>query len=212
MRNTQNMTPPHNPPSFNATQKEMLYKTYNGLVANAVRWKLQGTRKEEIDDIISSVWYKMFEDDCARLKSFEERNDAQISTWLSRVAKNAAIDYLRKRKIEYLPLETIENENPRNYGFFDYIRGKSPDPLERLIARENRKEIILAVRSLPKIYRQVIYARFYQERSINDTAVIFGIADSTVYVRFFRGCMMLRKDLSQKEVEFEETCVAINLN
>ena len=82
---------------FDLREKERIFRTYGGLVEDAVVWMLSGFPKEEIEEVVSAVWLKLYARDCSRLKTFAGRNGARFPTWLVRVARNAAVDYLRRR-------------------------------------------------------------------------------------------------------------------
>lgn len=82
----------------------------------------------------------------------------------------------------------------------DTLRDPSPDPLDRLLAMEARKDILLAVRDLPKIYRRVVVARFYRGLEAAQTAVRHGVAEDTVYVRLSRAIDRLRRGLGRRRI------------
>ncbi len=194
---------------FDVSGLERIYTTYRGLVAEAVAWKLSGFPKEEIDEVASAVWAKLLADRCARLRGYCGRNGAAFPTWLAKVAKNAATDYLRKRRLSCVPLDAGRDDHDGGrrppYSPGDFLKDRSPDPLERLVAREARKEMLLAVRGLPKIYRQIVIARFYKGWDCARTAAVFGIDEDTVYVRLARAFAKLRKELGRRGMVLEDS-------
>ncbi len=179
-------------------EKERIYRTYRGLVAEVVSWKLAGVPRQEVEEVVSGLWAKLYACDCARIRTFGGRNGAMFPTWLTRVARNAAVDYLRRRRLVVVPLDPLcEDGNPCLSGSFLWDRS-APDPLERLIAREVRAEVVLAVKILPRIYRQVVCARFYKGRSAREIAAACGIDEDTVYVRLARAFAKLRRELERR--------------
>ncbi len=64
--------------------------------------------KYDIDDISQNVFMNLFANDCRVLKMYDG-NKAKFSTWLTIIARNAAIDYIRKKKSLTVSLEeTVE--------------------------------------------------------------------------------------------------------
>lgn len=176
---------------FDLRGKDRLFRKYGGLIEDAVSWSLTGLSREDVEEVVSVVWLKLYAEDCSRLKSFAGRNGASFATWLVRVARNAAMDYLRRR-----PAGRAVAVDDAAGGLPD----GEPGLLERMVARETRKEVVLALRSLPRIYRRVVYARFYRDWSVPATAAAFGIDEDTVYVRLSRAYARLRSTLERKEL------------
>ncbi len=62
----------------------------------------------DIDDISQNVFMNLFANDCRVLKMYDA-DKAKFSTWLTIIARNSAIDYIRKKKALTVSLdETIE--------------------------------------------------------------------------------------------------------
>lgn len=175
---------------------EQVYLSYRALVVEVAAWKLAGLPQEDVEEVVSSVWVKLLSNNAAALRGFEGRNGASLATWLSRVVKNAAADRLRARQGRFIPL-IEEGEARADARNGEFPRDPSPSPLERLLVREGRKQVLLAVRGLPKIYRAVVLARYYRRLSASSTAVRLGIAEETVYVRLARAFSKLRRKLGR---------------
>ena len=109
------------------------------------------------------------------------RGDASFSTWLHRIAVNAALDAVRRRA----PASPAPNEGP------------SLDPLadraERVEARERIQRAILA---LPIEQRVVVTLRDVQGWSYEEIAVIIEVPVGTVRSRLARGREALRVALA----------------
>lgn len=181
----------------NAGAKRELYETHRSLVSFVVSQKLRGLPTEEAEDVASALWAKLFDGRNGALAGFASR--AKFSTWLSKVALNAARDHLRRNRIEYVSLDEVRDGGEGTYTLHDVIGHRSPQPLDRLLARERRSEVSAAIRGLPKPYREVVFARFYREWTVPEIAQRFGIAEDTVYVRLHRAFRKLRKALGEHD-------------
>ena len=121
------------------------------------------------------------------------RSEYRFSTWLYKIAANASIDYLRKRRINALSLDrpmetkdgTVEIEVP-DYSFH---------PEHDLIRKQQRVSIEEAIDSLPKKYRDVIVYRHKDDKSYEEIADLLDIPVGTVKARIFRARELLKKKL-----------------
>jgi len=93
---------------------EILIKKYLKHIYNFVRHYINNNF--EAEDITQEVFVKMWKN----LKKFDERQ--QFKTWLFSIAKNASIDYLRKRKS--LPFSAFKDEYGNNF-LTDKLIGKN---------------------------------------------------------------------------------------
>jgi len=111
------------------------------------------------------------------------RGDASFSTWLHRIAVNAALDAVRRRPpASPAPLEGV---------------GVSLDPLADQAERvEARERIHRAIAALPLEQRVVVTLRDVQGWSYEEIAVIVEIPVGTVRSRLARGREALRAALA----------------
>ena len=70
---------------------EILYREHRGYVRAVIYWLV---REDTIDDIVQETFVKAW-------KNYGKFNhDSSVKTWLYRIARNCAIDYLRKENKE----------------------------------------------------------------------------------------------------------------
>ncbi len=117
----------------------------------------------------------------------------RFSTWLFRVAQNAAIDLLRKRRLKLVPMqrvgvygETREREFP----------SEERDPYQVLRNLERRDAIGAAIDSLTDEYRELIQLRHFAEMTYEEIAEFKGMPLGTVKNKLFRGRRMLKARLA----------------
>lgn len=115
-------------------------------------------------------------------------SEYKFSTWLYRIAHNAAVDHLRRNSLNAQSLET-ENED----GTYQLqIESSAPTPEQVRERSEWRKEINSVVKCLPSAYRQLIQLRHGQDMSYDEIAEITGLPLGTVKNRLFRAREMMR--------------------
>lgn len=120
-----------------------------------------------------------------------------FSTWLFRIAGNAAIDHLRRRKVRPLPLEIPVGEDGESR--VAEPRESRPDPLEDLTRRRLREALAAAIDRLPDDYRELISLRHYGEMPYEEIAELKGMPLGTVKNKLFRARQALR-DLLPKDI------------
>jgi RNA polymerase sigma-70 factor (ECF subfamily) len=134
-------------------------------------------------DVTQEVFIKVY-------NSLEKYSPAyKFSTWLYRIAHNAAVDHLRRT-----PSGTQSLEAQNADGSYEFqIESRSPSPEQDQQRREWRTEIEAAVRCLPPVYRDLILLRHSKDLSYDEIAQVTGLPLGTVKNRLFRAREMMRQ-------------------
>lgn len=115
--------------------------------------------------------------------------DYKFSTWLYRIAHNAAIDHIRRNSRKE---QSIEAENSE--GTYQLqLESKRPNPEEDRQRSEWRTEIESVVQCLPAAYRELIVLRHGKDLSYVEIAEITSLPLGTVKNRLFRAREMMRE-------------------
>jgi RNA polymerase sigma-70 factor (ECF subfamily) len=146
---------------------------------------------EDARDVTQDVFIKVY----GALDSFDPR--FKFSTWLFRIAGNAAIDHLRRRRVRLLPLERPAGENGEARAV-DPPETR-PNPHEELPRRRLREALSVAIDRLPDDYRELISLRHYGEMPYEEIAELKGMPLGTVKNKLFRARQALR-DLLPKDI------------
>lgn len=113
----------------------------------------------------------------------------KFSTWLYRIAHNAAIDHMRRNSQN---TQSIETENAE--GTYELqIESSLPSPETERERSEWRTEIETVVKCLPAAYRDLILLRHSNDLSYDEIASITGLPLGTVKNRLFRAREMMRE-------------------
>lgn len=139
---------------------------------------------EDARDVTQEVFLKVY----GALDSYDPRY--KFSTWLFRIAGNAAIDHLRRRKVRALPLELpVDDEGQERR---TDPKESRPDPLEELTRSRLRKALDEAIERLPDEYRELISLRHYGELPYEEIAELKKMPLGTVKNKLFRARQALR--------------------
>lgn len=116
-------------------------------------------------------------------------SDYKFSTWLYRIAHNAAIDHIRRNSRKE---QSIEAENSE--GTYQLqLESDRPNPEQDRQRSEWRTEIESVVNCLPAAYRELIVLRHGKDLSYVEIAEITELPLGTVKNRLFRAREMMRE-------------------
>lgn len=141
-------------------------------------------------DVAQEVFIKVYNS----LSKFS--SEYKFSTWLYRIAHNAAVDYLRRNSVI---TQSIETEN--SDGTYQLqLESSSPTPEQDRERSEWRTEIDIVVRRLPSAYRELILLRHANDLSYDEIAEVTGLPLGTVKNRLFRAREMMRSLLIERGI------------
>ena len=145
---------------------------------------------QEAEDLTQEVFAKI----SRSLADF--RGESQISTWIYRIATNAALDKIRtssfqgRQKNDSITELELEIEDQDVSG-----EGKKPH-LDRQLVREEMNECIRSfIEKLPEDYKTVLILSEHESLKNRDIAAIVGISLDTVKIRLHRAKARLQKEL-----------------
>jgi len=167
---------------------ETLCKQSTGTVFRVARRMMRNN--EDAEDVVQESFQQAF----IHLKSFN--GDSRFSTWLSRIAINAALMKLRKKR-HLWDVSLDDSAETEESSFRIDVEDQGLNP-EQLYAEKERQRILSeAMNDLKPGLRQAIELREIDERSTEETAQIMGISVGAVKARVFHGRRKLRERLKR---------------
>ena len=140
---------------------------------------------QDVQDLAQEALLRIYRS----LSSFREQ--ANFDTWAYRIATNACIDELRRRKrSELLSMEALQEAGHE-------LPSQAPCPEEAAIRRENLEELQRAILQLPADQRAAVVLRDVQGLSYEQVANALDLNLNTVKSRICRGRQRLQGILSQ---------------
>ena len=143
---------------------------------------------EDAEDIVQQSFYKAF----AHLSQFQ--GESSFSTWLTRIAINEALMFLRRRGAA----REVSNDDMRDAkgsAASMEMPDSKADPETRCSQREEARILSQAVRNLRPVLRTTIVLSELRELSTSETALRMGLSVGAVKARIFRGKRELRQEL-----------------
>jgi RNA polymerase sigma-70 factor (ECF subfamily) len=125
------------------------------------------------------------------------RGDAQVSTWLYRIAARACLRLRRKRKGEPARELSLEEFIPTSEGEFRLqVPTDGLTPEEALENKELKRALHQAIQKLPNKYRVVLVLRDMEELTAKEVGTIMGLNERAVKSRLHRARLFVRRELS----------------
>jgi RNA polymerase sigma-70 factor (ECF subfamily) len=138
----------------------------------------------EAEDLFQQTWLRVVD----KIRDFDPARN--FDAWLFTLARNLAIDHLRKIRPQSLDEPVCDDPTAETAG--DRLPSSEKLPFDRALAAERRSRIAEAVESLPVIYREVLALRFEEGMKIEEIARVAGIPLSTAKTRLRRSLEHLR--------------------
>lgn len=153
-------------------------------------------KREDAEDILQETFLTVIE----KLHTFDGRSS--FFTWVYRIATNASLMKLRKKKVIFQELKEDPEfqESVESRVFVDW----SQDPSINVFDKEVKQKIDEAIGKLSDIYRSVFVLRDMEGLSIKETSAILNITEENVKIRLRRARLYLRDYLSEY---FEERVI-----
>lgn len=145
---------------------QIVVKRYSARVFSLVVGIVRNRQRAE--EIVSDVFFKIYD----RIGDFKAKSG--LSTWIYRIAYNAAISDVRKKDIAYSSFTDVSFVNIAD----------DDDSYE--IKEENIRKMERAVETLPPLDRSLVRLYYWDDKSISDIADITGLSESNVKTRLFR--------------------------
>jgi RNA polymerase sigma-70 factor (ECF subfamily) len=125
---------------------------------------------EAAEDLCHDAFFRLYE------KDMVFPTPEEVTYWLIRVVKNAALNYSKRKERERRAYQRAFKEETRQ-----------PETGElHLVKKETREEVIDALNKLPDNLRAVLTLREYGEMNYREIGRVLGISEGNVKVRIFR--------------------------
>ncbi len=162
---------------------------YDAYQPRILRYLVRLVGEAEAEDLSQEVFVRVSQ----ALKTF--RGESQLSTWLYRIATNAAIDKIRTVSFQQnadlgLLDDSDETENK------DVWTGEESPSLEQQLVQKEMYECFLDfVKRLPPNYRTVVVLSELEQLPNKEIAGILGLSLEVVKIRLHRGKTRLLQEL-----------------
>jgi RNA polymerase sigma-70 factor (ECF subfamily) len=147
-----------------------------------VRYLLYLTgRREYAEDLAQETWVRVLQ------RGSQYNGRQRFDPWLFAIARNLAIDYLRKKR---KGVQTASLPNDRDAMLL--LPTSGPSPFEAAARSEDAIRLAGQLQILSPLYREALLLRFQEDLSLPEIAQVLGAPVTTVTSRIYRGLAALR--------------------
>ena len=147
---------------------------------------------DDAEDLTMEAFAKAFRN----LDRFKK--DYTFSTWLFRIATNNAIDFIRKKKLKTMSLNTTLSDDGGNSVNID-VEDDENNPQDEFIKSQRIEMVRFFVDKLPAKYRKLVQMRYFDELSYEEIAKELNKPLGTVKAQLHRSRELLFEIASGKE-------------
>lgn len=178
--------------SSNELEFEQIYAVFQTKIH---RFLIRMVGEYEAEDLTQEVFVRV----CQALKTF--RGESELSTWIYRIATNAAFDRLRSPSYQ----RTVQNCSANPFVESDETEledrnawtGEKVPLVEQQVYRKEMNDCVLDfINNLPEAYRTVLVLSEFEGLSNNEIAEILGVTLDTVKIRLHRSRERLMQELA----------------
>jgi RNA polymerase sigma-70 factor (ECF subfamily) len=146
---------------------------------------------QDAEDVLQESFMKAF----VHLNGFQERS--RFSSWLTRIAINSALMFLRKKRGH---LEISSDAMEDEFGVWNGwgLRDGAESPESRCARREREELLDRAIQALPPLLREVVQLSHGEDRTMKEIAQFLCISVPAVKSRLARAKTALRISLASR--------------
>jgi RNA polymerase sigma-70 factor, ECF subfamily len=164
-----------------------LVRRHESAIVNYVYWIV--LNEQDAMDVAQEVFLKVY-------LSLDKYNpDFKFSTWLYAIAKNAAIDFLRRSNSGWMVELDAQGDEDGKGEPIQLADTKAQLAEELLLQKEIGKKVDAALNSLPLQYREVLVLRYLEDFAYEEIAKLLKLPLGTVKNRLFRAREFLKERL-----------------
>lgn len=164
-----------------ARHKDRIYGYLVGMVRD----------REVANDLFQESMFRAIQAMHRRRGAYESQG--RWLAWTMRIARNAALDWLRARK-KFSDVDKFSNED-EGTSFWDRLPDQAPDASSLLNRADLWKEVEAAIEQLPPEQREVVLMRHQSELTFREIAELTDVSINTALGRMRYALINLRKVL-----------------
>jgi RNA polymerase sigma-70 factor (ECF subfamily) len=167
---------------FRERDMELLADLVERYQHRLVRYLLYLTgRREYAEDLAQETWIRVLQ------RGSQYNGRQRFDPWLFAIARNLAIDYLRKKR------KVVQTASlPDDRDAMLQLPSPGPSPFEAAARSEDAMSLAGRLQILSPLYREALLLRFQEDLSLAEMAQVLGAPTTTVTSRIYRGLAALR--------------------
>jgi RNA polymerase sigma factor (sigma-70 family) len=177
--------------------QDAFVRRFSNLIYQIVQSTLRGRnlplQKPDLEDLHNTVFVKLFEKKCKKLRQYQGKNGCSISSWIRLIAVRTILDSFRKDRADIL----TRRENIVTLDSVVNTAGEVPGQWAYMENAERFKLIQKGLHSLPPRDRLLLRLHCEEGLSLRDIAGILKISESNAYSIKHRAIKRLTAKMAQ---------------
>ncbi len=175
-----------------AEAQTLLVRRFSNLVYASVLGTLKSKSKtlseNDIEDLHSTVFVRLFERGCRKLAQYQGRNGCSLASWIRMITVRTVLDHLRRRKDalahekDMVPLEAVAD-----------LAVTCPSPWDCLAAKERERCLEAGLAVLAPRDRLLIRMHCLEGCSLQQTAQVLQVSDANIHSVKHRAVQRLKR-------------------
>lgn len=147
---------------------------------------------DDAEDLTQEAFAKAFNS----LAKFDSQY--AFSTWLFRIATNNCIDFIRKKRVQTVSLDSPFENDEGDTLRFD-VKDGDLNPNEVMLKQQRKEYLMKAIERLPVKYKTLVELRYFKEFSYEEVAAELELPLGTVKAQLFRARELLNNELKHMQ-------------
>lgn len=175
---------------------ENLVRRFSNLVYHAVQHTLivkhVSFNKEDLEDFHNTVFLRLFDHGCKKLKQYQGKNGCSLATWINLITVRTVLDHLRKKGVDSIARRDTKITLDEVYG----LKGDECDGLALLERAEKEQLLREGMQNLPPRDRLFMKLHFDQGLSVAEVAAAMQVSVENVYTIKHRAIQRLKTQVA----------------
>ena len=175
---------------------ENLVRRFSNLVYQAVQHtfivKHVRFNKQDLEDFHNTVFLRLFEHGCKKLKQYRGKNGCSLATWIRLITVRTVLDHLRKKGVDSIARRDTQIPLDEVYG----LKGDECDGLDLLERAEKEQLLREGMQNLPPRDRLFMKLHFDQGLSVAEVAAAMQVSVENVYTIKHRAIQRLKAQVA----------------
>jgi RNA polymerase sigma-70 factor (ECF subfamily) len=166
----------------------LVYKTVqHTFIVKHVRFN-----KQDLEDFHNTVFLRLFENGCKKLKQYRGKNGCSLATWIRLITVRTVLDHLRKKGVDSIARRDTQITLDEVYG----LKGDEYDGLALLERAEQEQLLREGMQNLPPRDRLFMKLHFDQGLSVAEVAAAMQVSVENVYTIKHRAIQRLKMQVA----------------
>lgn len=177
--------------------QEVFIRRFSNLVySTALRtYKAKGCEcsNQDLDDLHNTVFMRLLERRCKRLRQFKGKNGCSLASWIRVITVRTVIDHLRQSRDALSHPSKLDSDET-----LTRLQADVPEPWKRLDTLEQKRMLYKAMESLRPRDRLILKLHCLKEVSIREVAGILKVSENNAYSLKHRAIQRLKTTIERE--------------